>query len=56
MGIPELIAILNNRLNYLNIQRNEAVSRGDLSLVSQLDVDIAKTTGTLSVLHATEVI
>jgi len=52
MGITELITILNNRLNYLAIQRNEAFSRGDLSMLSMFDADIQTTTATLSQLQS----
>ena len=51
MGLAELIAILNNRLAYLALQRTEAFSRGDINMLALLAADIDKTTGTLTVLQ-----
>lgn len=52
MGLAELIAMLNNRLAYLAVQRTEAFSKGDVALISSLDADSAKTTATLNILQS----
>lgn len=52
MGLSELIALLNNRLAYLATQRAEAFSRGDITMMTTLDADTAKTTATLAILQA----
>ena len=51
MGLNELIALLNNRLAYLATQRAEAFTRGDITMMTALDADTAKTTATLNILQ-----
>lgn len=51
MGLSELITLLNNRLAYLATQRAEAFSRGDISMMTSLDADTAKTAATLHALQ-----
>lgn len=52
MGISELIALLNNRIAYLATQRAEAFSRGDITMMTNLDADTARTAATLSALQS----
>ncbi len=52
MTPEQIIAILNNRLTYLDGQRVEAVARGDLALVNAIDFDVVETTNTIGVLQA----
>lgn len=51
MSVQDLITLLENRLTFSQAQRNAAVQRGDVSLVQQLDADIASTQATLDQLR-----
>jgi hypothetical protein len=52
MSIEELINLLQNRLAFNATQRTAAVQRGDVALVTSLDVDTATTQATLDALSA----
>ena len=52
MTIDELIAILENRLHFLAVQRDAAFGRGDALTVSALDADIGTTSSSLEALRS----
>jgi hypothetical protein len=52
MDLAELITLLKNRLAYLEVQRLEANSRGDINMIDTLDVDFLKTSATLETLQS----
>ena len=52
MTISELIKLAQSRLSYLNNQRGDASSRGDVEEIVKIDGDIAETQDTINKLQS----
>ena len=52
MTIDELIRLAQSRLSFLNQQKCDAVSRGDVAAILKAEDDIAETQNTLEMLQS----
>jgi hypothetical protein len=52
MTIDELIRLAQNRLSFLNQQKGDAVSRGDVAAILKAEDEISETQNTIELLQS----